>query len=702
MSNFKSDIKYRVKKKKLKEENCLWPLFEAIVNSIQAIEDLPENNNKRKIEIFIQRVQQETLDNRLNENESFESFYIKDSGVGFNFENYDSFKTADSPYKEDKGCKGVGRLLWLVAYDKVEIESNYQNENKRWEKRHFEFNENGTHPDNGAEISNYEECETTVKLIGFKRQYQSACTKDIDILSRKIVDHCLLFFLNSNCPIITLEDNFGKYVNLNDYFNTEIKPTLCEVKIDIKGETFCLYHTRKFKDAAKHELRFCANQRDVTGIDLSKHILNLQKRITPSSDELPFYYAGYFIGNFLDSNVDSERVTISFSAEEEKSHSNLNDFGLGEQIGHGFTKSELVDSTIDHIEFYLSEYLNEINDRKREYVTSYIHSQRPHYRFLLNNKPKIFDEIPAGLTEDKLELKLHDELIRWEKEVKKQGEQVKRNIKNNVTKTEQVQKAFLDYCKSITDINKTSLAEYVIRRKAVLDLLANSLEMDENGNYKSEDSIHSIICPLRYTSDDVEFEEMNLWIIDERLSYHNFLASDKQLRTLPVIDSQSADRPDIAIFNQAISFAEGDVKSDIRFDSITVIEFKKPNRQGLDADETNPVSQVLNYVKEINAGNEKKYNGRLIGDTNHIPFYCYVIGDLTESMKNAAENAGLDQTADNEGYFGYNKSRKAYVEVISYSKLLNNATKRNQIFFDKLFEPRVNQIFDNTDAGEQK
>jgi hypothetical protein len=703
MSNFKSDLAHRIKKIKLKEEHCLLPLFEAIVNSIHAIEELSEGNKTRKIEIFAQRLQQKTFDNKMSENESFEEFYIKDSGVGFNLDNYKSFTTADSSYKELKGCKGVGRLSWLVAFDKVEIESNYQNPEGKWECRNFVFDENGTNPDPDAEAetSSIEKFETTVKLIGFKRQYQSACTKDIEILSRKIVDHCLLFFLGPNCPIITLEDNFGPPINLNDYFNKEIEPTLSKTPLSLKGKAFHLYHTRKFKDANKHELRFCANQRDVTGVDLSNHILNLQKRITPPGNASPFYYAGYLMGDFLDSNVDSERVTISFSQEEEKSQTNLNDFGMGDSVGHGFTQKELINSTIEYIESYLSEHLEKINDRKKEFIINYIRSENPKYLFLLNNKPNLFDVIPAGLSEDKLELELHKELIKWENEVKEKGEMVKKNIKENVTKTAEYQEIFMKYCKSITDINKISLAEYVIRRKSVLDILESSLEIDENGNYKSEDSIHSIICPLKYTSDEIEFDEMNLWIIDERLAYHNFLASDKQLRSLPVIDSNSFSRPDIAIFDQAISFAEGDVKSGTGFDSITVIEFKKPNRDGLDTEKTNPINQVLDYVTEIRAGNEKKHNGRPIGGAEHIPFYCYVIGDLTESMRKAADRADLNMTADSERYYGYHKKEQAYIEVISYSKLLDDAKKRNRIFFDKLFTPRVDQIFDKS-FGDKK
>ena len=45
------------------------------------------------------------------------------------------------------------------------------------------------------------------------------------------------------------------------------------------------------------------------------------------------------------------------------------------------------------------------------------------------------------------------------------------------------------------------------------------------------------------------------------------------------------------------------------------------------------------------------------------------------------------RTPDNLGYFGYNPSLSAYVEVISYTKLLRDAKKRNKILFDKLNLP---------------
>ncbi len=52
----------------------------------------------------------------------------------------------------------------------------------------------------------------------------------------------------------------------------------------------------------------------------------------------------------------------------------------------------------------------------------------------------------------------------------------------------------------------------------------------------------------------------------------------------------------------------------------------------------------------------------------------------------------LIRTPDREGFFGYNASKGAYIEVISYDKLVRDAKKRNQVLFDKLFRPKGEQI----------
>ncbi len=48
---------------------------------------------------------------------------------------------------------------------------------------------------------------------------------------------------------------------------------------------------------------------------------------------------------------------------------------------------------------------------------------------------------------------------------------------------------------------------------------------------------------------------------------------------------------------------------------------------------------------------------------------------------------GAHRTPDNLGYYGFNETLNAYYEVISYTKLLSDAQKRNRVLFDKLNLP---------------
>ncbi|MGP5054062.1 hypothetical protein ACTXJ3_02960 [Brachybacterium paraconglomeratum] len=50
---------------------------------------------------------------------------------------------------------------------------------------------------------------------------------------------------------------------------------------------------------------------------------------------------------------------------------------------------------------------------------------------------------------------------------------------------------------------------------------------------------------MRKDSNDVGVDASNLWILDERLVFHDYLASDKTLKSMPVTDDASTNRPDI-------------------------------------------------------------------------------------------------------------------------------------------------------------
>ena len=90
----------------------LLPLYEAVINSIQSIEDAQIQDGR--IEIIIEREKQMNLFEQWETD--IENIIIVDNGIGFSDENYNSFDTYASEFKVQKGCKGVGRMMWLKAF----------------------------------------------------------------------------------------------------------------------------------------------------------------------------------------------------------------------------------------------------------------------------------------------------------------------------------------------------------------------------------------------------------------------------------------------------------------------------------------------------------------------------------------------------------------------------------------------------------
>jgi len=61
-----------------------------------------------------------------------------------------------------------------------------------------------------------------------------------------------------------------------------------------------------------------------------------------------------------------------------------------------------------------------------------------------------------------------------------------------------------------------------------------------------------------------------------------------------------------------------------------------------------------------------------------------IICDITPTLKEWARLFELQDTPDSLGFFGYKRFYNAYFEVISYSKLVADAERRNKVFFQKL------------------
>lgn len=660
------DLIGRIENTNLSVSKPLLPLYEAIINSIQAIED--RGIQEGIITIEVERTS-DLPEERGTNVHAIKSFKITDNGIGFNENNYLAFNTADTTNKKARGSKGIGRFIWLKAFTKVLIES-YYSEDDQYKKRTFNF----TLTKKGIEneeliIINEKKYLTQIILFGLKENFHQFCPRNIESISEKIIEHCLVYFVTGTTPIIQLHDSANdKTIVLNDAFRDLAKSSLEEISFVLKGHGFKLSILKLYKSNTRHELHYFANNRQVKQYNVENEILDLPKRILDTEKNQDFSINVFLTGNYLDQIVNSERTNLNFLNEADNLLS-----------ASEITEGELKEKVIEELHKNLNPYLSTIREAKTQRVKDFVNNEAPQYRPLLKYKPEILDQIKPDLKEDKLDLELYKFQQGLDLEIKKETVELFANIDKVEDLTEYKEK-YDQQISKLLEVGNFKLSQYILHRKVVLEILRKQISKSTDGTYFLEDSIHQIIFPLKKTSSDVTLANQNLWLIDEKLNYHQFLASDKALSTLENIDVDSKKRPDVIIFNQPFALVS-DTKP---YQSVVILEFKKPMRDNY-KDEDNPIDQVLGYVENILEGKVLDKHGRPFNIPANTPFYAYIVCDITASIEKQANRRSFIKSTDGLGFFGYIKEPlNTYIEIIGFDKLINDAEKRNQILFDHL------------------
>lgn len=675
----KASIAGRIRNTNLPKAKALLPLFEAVMNAFQAIEEA--GGKGHVIRIIAER--QGSLDE--GKPGPIEAFTVIDSGIGFTDANFDSFETVDSPYKAPRGGKGLGRFLWLKAFSRVEVESHFHAAGTDGLLcRKFSFVASDDELPRTTLPSDRQKPETSVRLVGYRTPYVDECPRQLDIIAQRLIGHFLPLFLDPGGPALTLADP-ADTIDLREFFRDNFQTFATERSFSVGGHSFTLSGFRlRGALADHHELVYAAHFREVITERLAKFLPNLKNKLS-DPDNASFYYLAFVQGQFLNDKVNSERTDFSIpretAAADRDAGSSAED-APAELFADEISLKAIRDGALAAVTEDLKSFMDAINTQKEAALTSYIAEDGPQYRVLMKYRGEFIDDIPPQASKTEMEMALHRQLYQRQVRLKQEGAR----ILSEPAAADNTQEYYTRLQKFVEDeneIGKTSLAQYIVHRRVILELLEKYLTQDpDTGDYGLEKTVHSLVFPMRATSDDVPFEQQNLWIIDERLTFHSFLSSDVRLDQVPPLESDSASRPDLLIFNHPLAFSE-DAEP---LQSMVVIEFKKPDRTAYQDED--PVTQVYRMVREIRESKKKDRQGRYIRPANqNIPAYCYVICDLTPPVEIRIQNMGARRTPDNLGYYGFNETLNAYYEVISYTKLLSDAQKRNRVLFDKLNLP---------------
>ncbi|WP_165680468.1 ATP-binding protein [Metapseudomonas otitidis] len=660
----------------------LMPLFEAVVNSIHSIAEACSDPDYGEIAIEILRAPQSALQLR-NERakrgapaqEPIIGFKVTDNGVGFHDDNMQSFETLDSEYKASQGCRGVGRLLWLKAFEGVNVSSTYANAAGDLKSRTFTF----TASRGVADVTENSSAQTTkrqtcVHLSGFKNSYRERSPKTAKTIANSLFEHCLWYFVrDGGAPKITLIDEFER-INLDDVYEEYMHSSSQRDRVEVKGHEFEVTHLKLKASTTKSPfVAWCAANRVVEQEGISGKVAGLHGKIKDADGD--FIYACYVTSSFLDENVRPER--IGFDIEEA-----TDDLFTSISVSLSDIRNAVLSSSSN----YLEDYLEENKRAGRERVDNFVSNRAPRYRPILKRIDDSKLTVDPAISDKELDLLLHRQLSEIESSMLAEGHDMMRF--DGDESPSDYQARLTSYLAKADDIKKSDLASYVFHRKVVLDILDKAIERRPDGKYAKEELIHELIAPMRKTSDEIFLDSLNLWLIDERLAFHDFLASDKPLSSFPITDCLENKEPDICVLDV---FDEPLLVSDSKRmppAALTIVEIKRPMRNDASqGEEKCPIEQCLGYLQRIRDGKVQTAAGRPIPQSEKIPGFCYVICDLTSSIELRCKIHSLTRAADGLGYFGYNPNFNAYIEVISFDGIVNSARERNRAFFDKLGLP---------------
>ncbi len=669
--SLQTNLKGRLRNTSLPKNHGLMPVFEAVVNSIHSIEE-KGNASSGKIILRVNRATQGSLELDAKSLPPIIGFTISDNGCGFDDANFKSFETLDSDHKISKGCRGVGRLMWLKVFDLVEVESNFIDVEGSLKKREFLFDDKlGVHGEQIVEAS-AQQSGTIIKLIGFDESFRKQTPTKGESIANQLLEHVLWYFVrNEDAPKILVEDS-GEIIDLDALYDQHMHASAYHETVTIRDYSFDLTHI-KFRASVnkKHQLALCAANRLVKEESIQGKLPGLYGKISDTSGE--FTYTCYVSSDYLNDHVRSERTSFDIAEDVEDM---LNEVSF----------KDIRDAVLERTKEYLQDVLAENVSAGRKRVDDFINNHAPRYRPIANYVSEELLIVDPEKSDKELELHLHAQWYEVERQLVSEGHDIIQP--QNEEHVEEYKERLSEYLRKAEDLKKSDLANYVSHRRVIIDLLQKSIERLEDGKYAREDMIHELIMPMRKDSSEVFLDSCNLWLIDERLAFHNYLASDKTINAMPITGNNSTKEPDLLslrLFDNPLLVND---QTSFPLASITVIEIKRPMRNDMrEGEDKDPIDQALGYIERIREGQAKTKSGLLIPRNNDIPAYCYIVCDLTSTMIKRCKNFSLTMTADGMGFFGYNPNYKAYIEVISFNQLVKAAKERNRAFFDKLGLP---------------
>lgn len=642
------------------------PIIEAITNSIDAINRAERTDGRIDITLERANAMPNMPDKELPE---IISVTISDNGIGFTDDNRKSFDTVYSPQKKHIGGKGFGRFFYLRHFDTASIESHYK-DGEFLKKRTFDFGKEFDVVVN--EIIEDARNHDTGSVLNLKNIQRGKFDKDPEVFAHRILERLLSYFVDDSytCPTITIYDGeldkpivlngliggtSGSWIQLKDQGQFKVRD------LDFNYKLFKILRPRN----QKSKIVLTARNQSVTEVTLETYVPEFatdfveQISVDDGTVKDQNYIVHYYIqGDYLDEEVTTERDNYNFAIKTD----NLSLYPA---------TSEDIERVVANIakDKFGDEVQVRFNNKKHK-VESYAEEN-------IWYKPYVdridFDLLKMNPNKSEMETILHK--VKYDNDLE---------IKRKIEELTSGQTAYVDAQATASEIIQeakkasiSDLAQYVAFRKAILELLKTTIKLTKDGTYSSEKELHDIVFPTKTSAEDIPYDGHNLWVLDERLTFTQYVSSDQN-----IFKGKNNDRPDIAAFHYTVAYRElNEMHS-----PISIFEFKKPGIHDFvnKSSKEDPFDQIKRYVQAIKNGEVKTIDGLEILVGKNTPFFGYIVADSDPAIKSWLARENFKPLPDGKGWFYNHDQLNLYVEYVTWQKLIGDAEIRHRKFFELL------------------
>lgn len=613
--------------KRLKDIDFLQPLFEAIVNSL----DADATNIKVKFDTEFDE------DKKVN---FVTGFSITDDGDGFNEKNTDTFFEMMQMDKQ-KGKLGSGRFIWLKVFDKVIINSKSSNKDT-----YINFVKNYDEISSQEKPANNETTSTTIVFSNVTKEYEDKKPVfDIEGLKIKIEYQLLPKLLllkqkEKRTFNIVIGSEFNKITDENlppmdeDDFNVKTSKGEADFKLFYKvtkdGKSinvgYYVAHGRQVKEFTKEaKLPNLPENASVIMFLTSKYFDNA---VGDSRNELE-----------IDMNNTTKAFPLSFSDINEKLKIHAD---------------EIINNAIPEIKAS-NERAKEQAIKEVPYLVSYIKSD------VYGIRTKTGWQNYAKQ--------------KFEKDEKEVTAKFKKVLDGKDITTDEYERIVQEYKR----VGEIELGRYIAYREQIIKHL-RKLEKDSSTD---EGKLHDVFityidkCKKEEGNKNQTFDcytDANLWLLDDKFMFYKNVFSDEKIKNIKNIImeedayySENNTEPDITIFY--------DKKNDKK--DVVVVEFKAIKINSSEAKHKATSIEQIN----TNIGIIKK---EIEGINN---FYGFIITKLDEKtierlLINDAQK--LYSNGEIPYFYLYNKNNASHTYIVDIRSIIQDASIRNKVFLDVL------------------